>query len=83
MIDRPIIPDGHVILILPPIADLKIMILDNELYKPIEEMLGFLLAETVDLLNVMAYGEDAFPTSDRVGADHGMDSLEDVADVLG
>ncbi len=37
----------------------------------------------MDALDVMAGAKDGLPAGDRVGADQGVDGLEDLADVLG
>lgn len=58
------------------------MVLDDELHKPVEEMLRLLFRETMDALHMMADGEDGFPTGNRVCADDRVDSLEDFADIL-
>lgn len=59
------------------------MVLDNELYEPTQEVGRLVLAEPVDLLHVVADSKDGFPARDRVGTDDGMDSLEDLTNVLG
>lgn len=37
----------------------------------------------MDVLNVMAHGEDTLPPSNRIGPDHRVNSLQNVADVFG
>lgn len=82
MVHRPVIPDGQVILILPPESDLQIMVLRDQVDKPPEEVLRLVLAQPVDLLHVVTDGEDALPPGDRVGPDHGVDGLEELAHIL-
>ncbi len=83
MVNGAVVPDGEIIDVLPAVADLKVVVLDNELGEPVEEVLGFSLAEAVDLSNVVANSEDTLPAGDRVGADDGVDGLKELADVLG
>ena len=72
MIHTPIIPNRQIISILPAMPNLQIMILGNQLYKPVERMAGFLFSEPVDVLHVVADREYGFPACDGVGADHGV-----------
>lgn len=37
----------------------------------------------MDMLNVMAHGKDTLPPSNRIGTDHGMNSLQNIADIFG
>lgn len=82
MVHRAVIPDGEVIDVLPLVTDLQVVVLDNELHEPVEEVARLGLAETVDLLDVMASAEDALPAGDGVGANHGVDGFEELADIL-
>lgn len=83
MIHTPIIPNRQIIHILPLMPNLQIVVLDNELHEPLQRTLGLLGRELVDLLHVVADGEDGLPACDRVGVDHGVDGFEDFADVFG
>lgn len=59
------------------------MVVDDEAHEPLEEVLGLVFGEPVDLGDVVADAEDALPARDGVGADQRVDGLEDLADVLG
>lgn len=83
MVHRPVVPDGQIVDILPPVADLQVVVLDDELDEPVEEVLRLGLAQPVDLLDVVAHGEDALPARHGVRADDGVDRLEELAHVLG
>ena len=83
MIHRPIIPNRKVILALPPQPNLQIMVIRNQINKPLQSMLALRLRQPIDLLHVVADGEDGFPARDGIGADHRVDGLEFGADVLG
>lgn len=82
MVHAPVIPDGDVIGVLPLVAHLQVVVLDNELHEPVEEVLALLLAQAVDALAVVTDGIDGLPAGDGVGADDGVDGLEDLAHVL-
>lgn len=83
VIDAAVVPDGEVINIFPPVTNLYVMVLDNETDKPIQEVLGLVLRETVDMLDMVAHGEHGLPASHRVGAHYRVDGLEDLTDILG
>ena len=83
MIDAAIVPDGHVVGLLPPEPDLQVMVLDDQLHEPVQKMLGFLIRQAMDPFHVVADGKDGFPARHRVSANNRMDRLEDLADVLG
>lgn len=59
------------------------MVLDNELDKPPQEVLGLVVRQPVDALHVVAHGEDGLPAGYGVRADNRVDRLEGVAHVLG
>lgn len=83
MINTSIIPNREIVRILPPMPDLQIMVLDNQLNEPVQGPLALFLGQSIDLLDVVSYSKYRFPASDWVGANHGMDSLQVCADVLG
>jgi hypothetical protein len=82
MINTSIIPNCEIIRILPPMTDLQIMILDNQLNEPVQGPLALFLGQPIDLLDVVPYAKYRFPASDWVGANYGMDGLQVCADVL-
>lgn len=83
MVHAPIVPDRDVVLRLPLQPHLQVVVLDDELHKPVEKVLALIVRQPVDPLDVVAHGEDGLPTRHGVGADDGVDGLEDLADVLG
>lgn len=83
MIRASIIPDGHVVHVLPPVAQLQVVVLADELHEPLQEVLRLGLVEAVDHLHVVADGVHALPARHRVRADDGVHGLEHLADVLG
>lgn len=82
MVHASVVPNSQVIYILPAIADLQVMVLDNQLDKPVEEMTGLLLGQPVDLLHMRSHRENALPTSYRVCADHWMVGFERITYVV-
>ena len=83
MIHTPVIPDGEIILVLPSVSDLQVVVIDEQSHEPVEQRLTLQLSHVVDLPDVVSDGENALPAGDGVGADHGVDGLEKLADVLG
>lgn len=83
MVHTPVIPDGEIIRVLPLVADLQIVVIDEQSHEPCEESLTLLLSHVVNLGNVMAECEDGLPARDGVGADDGVDGFEELADILG
>lgn len=83
MIDAAIVPDGEVVDVGPPVANLQIMVLDNQTDEPVQEVLRLVVRETVDVFHVVTHGEHRLPAGDRVGPHNRVNSLEHVADVLG
>lgn len=82
MIDAAIVPNREIIRVLPPVAHLQIVILDNELDKPIKRALTLLLGQLVDLLHVVSNTEYRLPAGHRVGPDNWMDGLQSRPDIL-
>lgn len=72
-----------IVRILPAIAHLQVVVLDNKSYEPVEEMPALLLGDIIDLLHVRANSEDTLPTGDRVGTDDRVLGNELLSDVLG
>ena len=83
MIHTPVIPNRQIIHILPPVPDLKIMVIRHQSHEPVKQMLALSLCHIIDLLNVVPKSEDRFPAGNWVGADHGVNSFEDFSDVFG
>ena len=83
MVHTPIIPNRHIIHALPLVPHLQIVVLHNQLNKPIQKVLALLLAQAMNALHVVADGEDGLPARDRVGADDGVHGVERLADVFG
>jgi len=83
MVHTPIIPNRHIVYVLPLIPDLQIMVLYDQLHKPVQEVLALVLGQTIDPLYVVTDGEDRLPTGDWIGADHGVNGLEGLADIFG
>lgn len=79
----PIIPNRNIILTLPLEPDLQIMIIHQQLSKPLQQILAFVAREAVDVGNVCADGEDAAPARHGVGADDGVHGFEHRARVEG
>lgn len=83
MVDTPVIPDGEIIRVLPPVADLEIMVINQQPHEPREQRLALKLGDIVHLGHVLTDGKHRLPPGNGVGADDGVDSLEEIADVLG
>lgn len=58
------------------------MVIDQQSDEPSQKRLALELAHIVHLGDVLADGKDGFPPGNGVGADDGVDGLEEVADVL-
>lgn len=82
MVNTSVVPNSKVIRILPTMTNLKIVVLNNQLHKPVEKVTRFFLGQAVDSLNVSAHGEDALPACDRIGANHGVVRFECIAYVV-
>ena len=83
MVHAPVIPNSDIVGVLPLEAHLEVVVLDNKLSKPVEEMLALLLGQPIDALTVVADSIHRFPARDGVGTDDRVDGLEGLADVLG
>lgn len=83
MVHAAIIPDGQVVRVLPAEADLEVVVLDDELHEPVEEVPRLRLGQPVDALDVVADGEHALPPRHRVRADYRVDRFQHLAYVLG
>jgi hypothetical protein len=83
MIHAAIIPNRDIVRVLPPIPHLQVMVLRNELHKPLEQVPALVLGKIVDLLHVVPDGEDALPSGYGVCAHDRVDCFEDFADVFG
>lgn len=67
---------------LPPEPELRIMLLNNHLQKPILQAPTLVGRHVVDLRHVVADGEEALPACDGVCAHHGMRRCQGLADVV-
>lgn len=83
MIGAAIVPDSHVVDVLPAQPDVQVVVLDHQVDEALEEVVALVPGEAVDARDVVADGEDRVPPGDGVGPDHGVRRLEDDADVLG
>jgi len=68
MIHAPIIPDSEIVRILPAVAHLQIVVINYQTQKPREKPFALAGGESVDVLYVVAEGEDRFPAGYGVGA---------------
>lgn len=83
MVDGAVVPDGEVVEVLPAVADLEVVVLDDEVDEPVEEVARLVVGEALDALDVVADGEDALPARHGVRADDGVVRLEGFPYVLG
>ena len=77
-----IVPNGNVVNILPLEPNLKVMVIFEQLLKPLQEHGALLLGHTVDELSVLANRIQAFPARDWICTDDWMDGSELSADVF-
>lgn len=82
MVDTSVVPDGKIILILPPVPDLQIMVFYDKVYKLIEEMATLPCGQAVDVVDVGTNSENALPSSHGIGAHDRVDGGEFTSDVL-
>lgn len=82
MINASVVPDSQVILVLPPIANLKIMVLYYQVEKPSQQTCALCFTHFVDPLGVLADGKDALPSCDRIRADDRVDGFDVSTDVF-
>jgi hypothetical protein len=64
-------------------SHLQIMILRNQLYKPVQRRATFFFSEPVDVLHVVADGENGFPACDGIRTDYGVLGGEVCAGIFG
>ena len=83
MVYTPIIPNRHIIHRLPLQPNLQIMVLHNQLHKPLQEMLALLIRQAMNPLHMVAHCKDRAPPCDGVGTHHGVDGVQRVARVFG
>ena len=83
MINTSIIPDRHIIGILPAMSNLQVMIVHNQPHEPFQQRFRFQGSHAVDVVHVLADCEDGFPACDRVCADYRVDGGELIADIMG
>jgi len=76
-----VVPNSKIVLTVPLESALQVMVLSDHTEELIEEMIGFTLGETIDMLYMMANSEDSLPSGNRVGADDWVLSGELLADV--
>jgi hypothetical protein len=82
MIDTPVIPNRQIIRILPSVTDLQVMVLNNELHKPVQGSSALFLRQSVDLLDMVSNPKNGLPSCDWVCANHRMNGLQVSAHVL-
>lgn len=81
MIRAPVIPNGHIIDILPSVPDLQVVVFHQQLDEPIFQHLALVFGHAVELLEVVSDGVERFPACDGVRANDGMDGCEFVSDL--
>jgi hypothetical protein len=64
-------------------ANLQVVVIDNEAQEPFEQRLGFQFGQSIDVLYMVADGEDRLPACNGVGPDYRMDGFEDFTNILG
>lgn len=82
MVDGAVVPDGEVVDVLPAVAHLQVVVLDDQGDEPVQEALGLVVREPFDPLHVRAYREHALPARHRVRADNRVVRLQRLAHVL-
>lgn len=70
-------------LILPPVAKLRVVLLDDHLQEPILQPAALVGRHVVDLRHVVAHGEEALPARHGVCPHHGVRCCQGRADVVG
>ena len=83
MVDAAVVPNSQVVDVLPSVADLQIVVFDDQLNKPVQEVLGLIICQAMDVLDVMADSKDALPTGNRVGTNNWVNGFKHIADVFG
>ena len=73
MVCTAIIPDGQIVPVPPPVPALDVVVPDDEVEEPVQQFGGFVFRQIVDLLHVVAKGEEGLPSRDRVRSNHGVD----------
>jgi hypothetical protein len=73
----------HIVIVDPLVANLEIVILNDHLDEPVEQVLAFPLCHVVDVRNVTSHGEDALPSGDGIRADDWMYRFKRVANIVG
>lgn len=58
----------------PPMAELAVVIFDNQLKEPVMQIIALMGCKTVDANEVIPSRKEAFPPSDWVSPDNGVDS---------
>lgn len=82
VVRRPVVPDGHVVDVPPPVPHLQVVVLQHELHEPVEEVPRLVLREPVDPLHVLPEREHAAPPRHRVRPHHRVHRPQLRADVL-
>jgi hypothetical protein len=79
MEDKAYVPKGinltKVVFVLPLMAHLQVVVLNNKSNKPIQKSLAFTFSEAVDHLAVLANRVQTLPSGNWVGAYHRVDCL--------
>ena len=79
----PIVPNRHVVDILPADAGLQIMIVFQQRLEPAQQQSAFFRRHPVDVVDVLSHRVQTLPARHRVGADHRVHGAEHAAYVLG
>ena len=78
----PIIPDCHIIWMLPALPRLQIIIIHDQLCEPFQQRLRFQRRYMVNVLHVGVDCEDRLPVCDRAGTNDGLEGGQFFADVV-
>lgn len=71
----------NVVLVVPLEANLQVVVLGDHLTESLEQVVGLLVSQLIDILGEGANGVDALPASDRIGAHNRMHGTELATDV--
>ena len=72
MIHASVIPDRQIVGIRPPVPNLQVMILNDQVFEPFEQVTALGWCETVNTLAVRADRKDGLPACDGIGTHDGM-----------
>ena len=83
MIDTAIVPNRKIVDVLPAVTDLEIVVLNDQLDEPVQEVSRLIFRKAVNVLDMVSNREHTLPPRDWVGANYWMNGFKDVADILG